>query len=62
MTFDGVMLSAGVSSSDSPSSGLTPSVIVPRVNAPDAISVSTPRPIRIGASTLNSTPVIRTSA
>ncbi len=56
------MLSAGVPSSDSPSSGFTPSVIVPRVNAPDAASVSTPRPTGIGASAENSTPLIRTSA
>ena len=41
-TLTGVMLSAGSPSSELPSSGLMPFVIVPRVNAPDALSVSTP--------------------
>ena len=36
ITFDGVMLSNGVSSSDELSSGSVPSVMVPRVNAADA--------------------------
>ncbi len=62
MIFDGVMLSAGVSSSAAPSSGFTPSVMVPRVKAPEVESVSTPRFRTIGASAENSMPVIRTSA
>ena len=56
------MLSAGVSASDCALSGLTPSVIVPRMNAPDVDTISTPRPTTNGASAEYSTPLMRTSA
>ena len=61
ITFDGVMLSNGVSASDALSSGLVPSMMVPRVSAAEPVSVSTPGRIAIGIAPDSSTPVTRTS-
>ena len=58
----GVMLSKGVPASELLSSGLTPSVMVPRVNAAAPVSVSTPGRNTSGAAADSSTPVMRTSA
>jgi hypothetical protein len=57
----GVMLSNGVSASELLSSGLTPLVMVPRVNAAAPVSVSTPGRSTSGAAADSSTPVMRTS-
>ena len=60
-SFAGVMLSNGVPANELLSSGLTPSVMVPRVNAAAPVTVSTPGRNTIGAAAEISMPVMRTS-
>ena len=61
-TRSGVMLSAGVPASDAPVSGSVPSTMVPRRNAAEPDSVTTPYRTAMGASPDASTPAMRTSA